>query len=296
MNTYVWLVKREFWENRAIWIIPAAIAGLLTLGCLFGTVEATFFDTPEGIGSMAGMMFLVFGALFFAAMSLYSYWYLLDCLYTDRRDRSILFWKSLPISDTATVLSKLFVGLVAIPIVYFAAADAASLLAAFVLSVRAHSLPANALWQPAVWLQLQALWLYVIVTTAIWYLPITGWLLVISAWAKRAVMLWSVLPPLAVILGEQLFLGTHVGLRLIDDRLFGYASRAFNYSMQGPLWADGMPGAPSFPGNPSFGLPAAWHILDPAGFLSSPATWIGALTGIALIAAAIQLRMRRGDQ
>ena len=174
MNTYVWLVRREFWENRAIWIIPASIGVLLTLASLFGTVEATFFDSPERTRSMTGMMFLAFGALFFAAMSLYSYWYLLDCLYTDRRDRSILFWKSLPISDTATVLSKLFVGLVAIPIVYFAAADAASLLAAFVLSVRAHSLPVNALWQPDVWLQLQATWIYVIVTTAIWSLPVTG--------------------------------------------------------------------------------------------------------------------------
>ena len=139
MNIFVWLVKREFWENRAIWMIPAAIGVLLTLASLFGTVEATFFGSDERTRSMAAMMFLAFGALFFAAMSLYSYWYLLDCLYADRKDRSVLFWKSLPISDTATVLSKLFVALVAIPMVYFAAADAATLLAAFVLSVRAHS-------------------------------------------------------------------------------------------------------------------------------------------------------------
>jgi ABC-2 type transport system permease protein len=289
MNTYVWLVKREFWENRAIWIIPASIGALLTLASLFGTVEATFFDSPERTRSMAGTMFLAFGALFFAAMSLYSFWYLLDCLYTDRRDRSILFWKSLPISDTATVLSKVFVGLVAIPMVYFAAADAAILLAAFVLSVRAHSLPANVLWQPDVWLQLQAIWIYVIVTTAIWYLPVTGWLLVISAWAKRAVMLWSILPPLAVILAERLFLGTHVCLRMIGDRLVGYASRAFNYPAHGAHWADEMSG------NQSFEQATAWRMLDPWGFLSSPATWIGALIGGALIAAAIQLRLRKGD-
>jgi ABC-2 type transport system permease protein len=289
VNAYVWLVKREFWENRAIWVIPASIGVLLTLASLFGTVEATFFDSPQGIRSMAGMMFVAFGAVFFAVMSLYSYWYLLDCLYTDRKDRSILFWKSLPISDTATVLSKLFVGLVAIPIVYFAAADASTLLAAFVLSVRAHSLPAGALWQPDVWLQLQALWIYVIVTTAIWYLPVTGWLLVISAWARRAVMLWSILPPLAVILAERLFIGTDACLRMIDDRLVGYASRAFNSPADGTHWADDLPG------NQPFGPPTAWHILDPWGFLSSPATWVGALIGVVLIAAAIQLRMRKGD-
>jgi ABC-2 type transport system permease protein len=286
MNTYVWLVKREFWENRAIWIIPAAIGVLLTLASLFGTVEATFFDSAEKTRSMAAMMFLAFGALFFAAMSLYSYWYLLDCLYADRKDRSVLFWKSLPISDTATVLSKLFVALVAIPMVYFVAADAASLLAAFVLSVRAHSLPGNALWQPDLWLQLQAVWLYVIVTTAIWYLPLTGWLLVISAWAKRAVMLWSVLPPLAVILAERLFIGTHECLRAIDDRLIGYVSRAFNGDAD---WAD------SWSRGQPFAAPSVWRMLDPLGFLSSPATWIGALVGAALIAAAIQLRARKAD-
>ena len=286
MNTYVWLVRREFWENRAIWIIPAAIGVVLTLASLFGTVEATFFDSAESTRSMASMMFLAFGALFFAAMSLYSYWYLLDCLYADRKDRSVLFWKSLPISDTATVLSKLFVALVAIPMIYFLAADAASLLAAFVLSVRAHSVPGNALWQPDLWLQLQAAWIYVIVTTAIWYLPVAGWLLVISAWAKRAVMLWSVLPPLAVIVAERLFIGTHVCLSVIDDRMTGYASRAFSVDAE---WAG------SWSRDQPFVTPSMWRTLDPQGFLSSPATWIGALVGCALIAAAIQLRARRVD-
>ena len=126
------------------------------------------------------------------------------------------------------MLSKLFFALVAIPLVYFAAADAASLLAAFVLSVRAHSLLGNALWQPDVWLQLQASWIYIIVTTAIWYLPVTGWLLLVSAWARRAVMLWSILPPLAVMLAERLFIGTHVVSSAIGGRLIGYVSSAFN--------------------------------------------------------------------
>lgn len=288
MNTYVWLVKREFWENRAIWIIPAAIVVLLTLASLFGTIEATFFDSGERTRSMAGLMFVAFGALFFAAMSIYSYWYLLDCLYTDRKDRSVLFWKSLPISDTATVLSKLFVALVAIPVLYFAAADLASLLAAFVLSVRAHSLLGNSLWQPDVWLQIQAGWLYVIATTAIWYLPVTGWLLLISAWARRAVMLWSVLPPLAVILAERLFIGTHECLSAIGDRLIGYASRAFD--PQAYQWADQWSG-----NQPTSGVPSIWRVIDPLGFISSPATWIGALIGAALIAAAVQVRMRKAD-
>ena len=124
-------------------------------------------------------------------------------------------------------------------------------------------------------------------TTAIWYLPVTGWLLVVSAWAKRAVMLWSVLPPLAVILAERLFIGTHVCLRAIDDRLIGYVSAGIRRRrVRGPV---------AGPGDQPFAAPSVWRILDPLGFLSSPATWIGALVGAALIAAAIQLRARRAD-
>src|ERR1700753_3287424 len=141
-----WLIRREFWENRAIWLIPAVFGGLLLIAALFGRVSIPQLTSPQESRVAAAAFQGIIGATFAVVMSVYSTWYLLDCLYTDRKDRSILFWKSLPISDTATVLSKLFVGLVAIPMVYFAAADAATLLAAFVLSVRAHSLPANALW------------------------------------------------------------------------------------------------------------------------------------------------------
>jgi ABC-2 type transport system permease protein len=279
----LWLVRREFWENKAIWIIPAALGALVTLGSLFGTIQATFFDSTGEPPSMAGMMLLAFGALFFAAMSFYSYWYLLDCLYAERKDRSVLFWKSLPVSDTQTVLSKLLVALVAIPLVYFAADDATSLLVAFVLSVRTHSV--LALWHPSVWLQLQAAWLYAIVTTAIWYLPITGWLLLVSAWARRAVILWSLVPPLGLMLAERLLLGTHAVSSVIADRLTGYASRAFSAPLPAGGWSAGQ----------GFAAPTVWPLLNPTTFFSSPDTWLGALAGAVLIAATIQVRARRVD-
>ena len=73
-------------------------------------------------------------------------WYLLECLYADRKDRSVLFWKSLPIPDTDTVLAKLFAGAIAIPLVYFIAADISTLLMAFIISIRAHAYAG--LWRP----------------------------------------------------------------------------------------------------------------------------------------------------
>src|SRR5450631_4114239 len=122
MNIAIWLVRREFWENRAIWMIPAVIGGFMLLAALFGNVE--HMAVPAEFPAPAvGQLFLVaVGATFFAVMSIYATWYLLDCLYADRKDRSVLFWKSLPISDATTVLAKLFTGLIAIPLVYFIAA------------------------------------------------------------------------------------------------------------------------------------------------------------------------------
>src|SRR5205807_2853636 len=107
MNEYAWLIRREFWENRAIWIVPAAIGAALTLAALFGNVQVPGLSVPDA-HVFSGVVLFGFGAAFFVVMNIYATWYLLDCLYAERKDRSVLFWKSLPISDTATVLAKLF--------------------------------------------------------------------------------------------------------------------------------------------------------------------------------------------
>jgi ABC-2 type transport system permease protein len=289
MKNYAWLVRREFWENKAIWIIPAAIGGTLTVAALFGRIEIALPGLPQENRSVAAIALFAFGAVFFVVMSIYSCWYLLECLHADRKDRSVLFWKSMPISDTATVLSKLFVGLVAIPAVYFAAADLATLLMAGILSVRMSlgGTPLRpAFWQPAFWLQLQVLWVYVILTTAIWFLPISGWLLLVSAWAKRAAVLWAMLPPLAAILAEHLFMHTHLIANVLSGRLLaGYRDAAFYDPMPQHEWS-------LQAGDPAAALEGVWRLLSLASFLSNPQTWIGVLCGAALIGAAIQLRMR----
>ena len=194
----------------------------------------------------------------------------------------------MPISDIAMVLAKLFVGLVAIPIVYFAAADLSALLMAFIISLRAHASLVGASGSPELWLQLQALWLYVIASSAIWYLPLVGWLMLVSAWARRAVMLWSILPPLAaVILAERLFLGSHVVENLLQNRLAAVTRRCVPQPRHAG-WVTTL-----FGGAESITTPSSvWHLLDPLGFLSSPATWIGVLVGAALHRGAVQLRMR----
>jgi ABC-2 type transport system permease protein len=293
MNTYLWLVRREFWENRAIWLIPAALGALLILAALFGgyqVVGAVDLSTVRSVvqaGALDGMIVIV--VTFFVVMAIYSTWYLLDCLYADRKDRSILFWKSMPISDSVTVASKLGIALILIPLCYFAFADLTTLLMAFIISVRAGASIGSSLWRGDLWLEIQALWFYLIVTTAIWYLPVAGWLLLVSAWAKRAVILWSILPPLALVLAERVFLGTHVIAGQLAARLglLGYASHAFQYAPGAANWVM------TEIGHDTITTPVSvYRFVNAGGFLSSPETWIGAAVGGVLIAAAIQLRIR----
>jgi len=148
------------------------------------------------------------------------------------------------------------------------------------------------MWQPDAWLQIQALWIYLIVTLAVWFLPIAGWLMLVSAWATRAVILWSFLPPLALCVAERWVFGTHVLGTLLSDRLLsGYEIRAF-HSLGKADWVG------LFGSNANGGSNAAhsiWSFFDPAGFFASSATWIGAAVGVALIIAAIQLRSRRAE-
>ena len=295
MNTYLWLVRREFWENRAIWLVPAALGALLVLAALFGgyrvvgAVDLTTVRAVVQAGALDGMIMI--SMTFFSVMAIYATWYLLDCLYGDRKDRSILFWKSMPISDAATVIAKLAMALVLIPLCYFAFADLTTLLMAFIISVRSGAV-GSSLWRGELWLEIQGLWLYLIVTTAVWYLPIAGWLLAVSAWAKRAVILWSILPPLALVLAERVFLGTHVIAGQLGARLglLAYASHAFQYSPGSENWVN------TEIGHDTITTPASvFRFFNASGFFSSPETWIGAAVGIALIIGAIQLRMRRTE-
>jgi ABC-2 type transport system permease protein len=286
MKTYSWLIRREFWEFRATWLIPAVVGGVLIVATLFGRVDMSAFDSQLATVNMGTVFLLALAALFYAVMSIYSTWYLMDCLYNDRRDRSILFWKSLPVSDTQTVLSKLAMGLVVIPLVFLVASDMTSLIMAFVLSIRAHAALGSALWHPQSWFQIQVLWVYVIATTAIWYLPIAGWVMVVSAWAKRAVMLWTLLPPLVLYLIEKWFLNTHIVETVLGGRLAGYPAAAYHGNEQ---WIhDNL-------SDTAATAVSVWRFINPAGFFSNVEVWLGLAVGIAMIVGAIQLRLHRSE-
>lgn len=233
------LVRREFWEHRVLWIAPLAVAVLLVASAFLTSPGAMQLDfSSGGSGPSLGAMLdnhrvqLALFGLEHWAMSLPQYlvlslvltFYLCDCLYAERRDRSILFWKSLPVSDFTTVASKALVGLVLVPCGVYLLAVATDALMSLIGYVRAQFGAHNALlthWDTVAWLKMQALMGLGMLLSILWLSPLGAYLLLVSAWARRNVMLWASVPPLVGPLVERLTFGTWHLLDLLSYRSVG---------------------------------------------------------------------------
>jgi ABC-2 type transport system permease protein len=174
--------------------------------------------------------------------------------------------------------------------VYFLAADVAALGAAFILSVRVGAPIVSNLWHLDIWLQLQVLWMYIIFTQALWFLPLVGWLMLVSAWARRAPALWVILPPLVLMYLERSLLGSNQLASTLWDRVAGYIPRTFHGQS-----GSGFTFHTHIDNSDITAPQSVWELIDPQTFFSSPAMWVGVLVGAALIAAAIVLRHRRSE-
>jgi ABC-2 type transport system permease protein len=273
-----WSVRRELWEYRSIYIAPLAVAGValfsFTISIIAGIWERPLrFDpgTPQKPFDMAAGLLMLTGIIVSA-------FYCVDALHGERRDRSILFWKSLPVSDITTVLSKASIPLVILPLLTFAITIAVQwmmlLVSSVVVLVSGQSVAM--LWTNLSFFQMSLLLLYHLLTAhALWPAPIYCWLLLVSGWARRAPFLWTVLP-LVVIAGvENLAFHTWHFAALVGSRFIGDAPTV---SATGP---------DMFPTNPMT------HI-TPGHFLSSPGLWIGLAVAAAFLAAAVRLRRYQG--
>ncbi|HEU4624966.1 MAG TPA: hypothetical protein VFS52_09405 [Steroidobacteraceae bacterium] len=280
------LVRREFWEHRALWIAPLVLAALYLAAC-FMPGAFGLGGVPRGPLHIDGspLLFaqLMFTSVLFALMSVVVFFYLADCLYAERKDRSILFWKSLPVSDAATVLTKLVVALLIVPLGVFLVAFVTNLLAFGILYVRLHGNAALAplmSWDTAGWLRLNGIVLVYIFVLALWYAPVAAYQLLISAWAKGSALVWTVLPPLILVLGERFIFGTHYIGGALRDRfginLAGIAAsgRAMRAAVGGRRLFDG---------------------IDVIGLLTTPAMWIGIAVAAGLLFGAIRIRRYRDD-
>jgi len=219
-KTFTWLVRRELWEHRAFWIVPAVVMGIILLiqiallvqGSQHLSITGDMLPTIDGFGEkmvpMIGeLIMLALVATFGIAIGIVSVFYLLDTLYSERLDRSVLFWKSLPITDGATVGSKLFTGVVVPPLIALAAAFVTYICILLLLTLAfgfREGFPLFGLWNPVLMLGSVLKWLVLTLSQQVWFLPAYTWLLFCSAFARKAPFLVAVLVPLGIGLAEQL--------------------------------------------------------------------------------------------
>jgi ABC-2 type transport system permease protein len=297
MNHLPLLIRREFWEHRSLVIAPAIVAAicvvmtLLNGGDLFAALKETMRHAPPAAFDWLPAL-VVFGlsTAFAVVMSIVTAFYLLDSLYSDRKDRSVYFWKSMPVSDTATVVSKLVTGAGVVPLLTFAVALVTGLLVALIssvhLSIAGVAGAWGHIWNARAWFGTQGLMLYTTVVATLWFLPLFAWLLLASAWARKAVFLWAILPPVLLMVAEST-IQTHFVASLIGDRLTGWHV-AYN-------WA-GMHNLKSaldqnqIPDNVGIG-----DLIDPAAYLTSPGLWLGLAVAALFTWGAIEIRRRRTE-
>ena len=289
-RTLLTLVRREFWEHRALWVAPSVVAGLMILGALIASVKYhapnAEFEVPDA--GRAGMtMYAVMQGAVSMPLSVVTVivviFYLLDCLYAERRDRSILFWKSLPVSDGLTVLSKLLVALLLVPLGVFALGLVLSLVFTGLWEVNSAlgRLPGIPGWDMGGWLQGELALLLCFLVGMLWYAPLAAYLLVISAFARRAALLWLLLPPTAGQLLEQLTFHTHYLANFIGYRVLGIWPRLFSHMHIGHGRA--------------FALASALDQLNLGAVLTDVDLWLGLAAAVGLTFAAIRIRRYRDD-
>src|SRR5437870_13914279 len=213
---FYWSVLRELWENHSIYIAPSIVAVIILFGSFVGSFHlpgrrqnALLLD-PAHRQAAIELPYDVAAMMFIFTAFIIGVFYCLDALHGERRDRSILFWKSLPVSDLTTVLSKATIPLVVLPLIAFAIVVCVQLIMVLETGVVLifHGMSPGTTWAHVPMFQNWLVLLYGLIAIALWHAPIYGWLLLVSGWARRATFLWAVLPLLAIGIFEKITFNT----------------------------------------------------------------------------------------
>ena len=297
------LIRREIWEHRSIYITPMAIAIIVTLGVFAMLIFASGFAAELdavifGATNIAGEterkaaltgFFLGTSWVFLIALAVLTVFYCLDSLYAERKDKSILFWRSMPVTDAETVISKLIIALLVIPVAAIIGIIATHLVNLVVTSVWVSMKGGDAsllIWGSVSLLDNWLAAVIVILATGIWMSPFIGWFLFVSAYTKRSPLLMAFMPLVLIALLEKIILRTHIFAEYVlgrADEIPLIRTENVERFFDEEQWriAEG-----------------ATHLLvhlDIVQFLTSPATWAGIIVCGLLSTAAIYVRRYRDE-
>jgi ABC-2 type transport system permease protein len=297
------LIKRELWEHRSIYVTPAAIAVIVTLGVLAMLMLASGFAKELdvaifGAQNLAGDgerraaltgFFLGTSWVFLVALMFLTVFYSLDSLYAERKDKSILFWRSMPVTDAETVISKLLTAAIVIPAITAVGIWMTHLVNLIITSIWVSAKGGDAgvlIWGSVSILDNWLAALIVVVASGMWMSPFIAWFLFVSTWAKRMPILMAFMPPIVLGLLEWIVFRTQYFLTTIGDRgdmrpLFH--SMSLERFFEEEQWREGLEN-----------ISLLQHI-DLVGFVTDPGFWSGLLVCAILTTAAIYVRRYRDD-
>jgi ABC-2 type transport system permease protein len=321
MKTFYWLMKREFWENRGGFLWAPVVTGVVFLVLnVMAIVAAEVMRARNGIeiggnnfrvlieragdgdlaqvGAALDMTMLSSMGLLTIVLAFVVFFYCLGALYDDRRDRSVLFWKSLPLSNTSTVLSKVVSAVVVAPAIAVVVGIAVGLvqLVIFSLVLSFHGINMWELLTLAHPVRAVISLLGSIPVYALWAAPAVGWLLLCSAWARSKPFLWAVAVP--VVAGLMVSWFGIMGVFSLPTQWFwtNVVARLLLSVFPGSHFAMDRHALHNVSGLGDAHNPLA--LVSPTqtyAVLASPNLWIGVAVGAALIAAAVWFRRVRDD-
>ncbi len=276
MNQLSTLIRREFWEHRNIFLVlPAITTGFfLLLMFLMLLVSGTdvaeinvdtdgqqgkgFFNNSIVAGDVYKLIVYqldarptedraryinsglqTMGAPLMLILWFVMFFYLLNSLYNDRCDRSILFWKSMPVSDAMTVISKLVTGLWLVPLVYLLGVALLQLVGMLMLSFATMGTEISlweTIWAPASifsnWIQ----YLGVILFYSLWALPFFAWLITVSAYAKSVPLVWALGVPVALTIIEAIVSNQSLFANWMKDHMAPISFLSQGQSVTDNIW------------------------------------------------------------